>query len=255
MKYSLWIIVLLSALVFGIAEAGTRPYEFDWANRTADDRPVLLPLDRADGWRVVGETAAAATLSTGTNRVLFGNGVMHVDYRAVPSSAAKGAAPSFRLVPPEPVAVPPGADTVSLWIWGNTVSYANRTPPVLLTLEFVDSAGKPFSLTFYRIRHLEWFLMQRRLSSEEQARLKDGGRFTGLTVSGGTSTKPSWFEFTSLAVYREELKPLTFGARAKRPNRAFPSAPAGANTGAGELAFQASRQVTSFEREFAIIPA
>lgn len=244
MKHFMWINMALGAFVACTAAAGTRPYEFDWANRTADDRPVLLPLERADGWRVVGETAAAATLSTGTNRVLFGNGVMHVDYRAAPSSAAKGTAPSFRLVPPEPVAIPPGADTVSLWIWGNTVSYANRTPPVLLTLEFVDSAGKPFSLTFYRMRHLEWFLMQRRLSSEQQARLKDGGKFTGLTVSGGTSTKPSWFEFTSLAVYREELKPLTFGARAKRPNRAFPSAPAGVNTGAGELAFP-NRKLTA----------
>ena len=30
--------------------AGTRPYEFDWANRVADDRRVLLPLVSAEGF-------------------------------------------------------------------------------------------------------------------------------------------------------------------------------------------------------------
>ena len=30
--------------------AGVRPYEMEWAGRTKDDRPVVLPLVSADGW-------------------------------------------------------------------------------------------------------------------------------------------------------------------------------------------------------------
>ena len=122
-------LALLAVLVACGVQAGTRPYEFDWANRTADDRPVLMRLERADGW-TVGTTDAVATLTTGVERVLFGDGVMHLDYRGT------GKRPAVRLTPPEPVALPPGADTVSLWVWGNNVSYRRdkSTPPVTLTL-------------------------------------------------------------------------------------------------------------------------
>ena len=209
--------------------SGTRPYEFDWANRTADDRPVLMRLERADGWTV--RTAdAAATLTTGVERVLFGDGVMHLDYRGT------GKGPSVRLAPSEPVAVPPGADTVSLWVYGNYVR-GKSLPLVTLTLQFEDAEGQPFSFTLYRITHLEWFLVQKRLPEPLVARLARGGKFLGLTVTGGTNAEDRWIEFTSFAVYREDLKPLAFKPRAKRPNRVFPDAPAGVNTGAGELPF------------------
>lgn len=215
-----------------LALVGARPYEFEWAGRTKDDRPVLMRLEDAAGWKV--ETVdAVATLTTGVARVLFGDGVMHLDYRAA------GKSPAVRLSPPEPVAVPPGADTVSLWIWGNNVSYARdkTTPPVHFVLHFADAEGRPFSFDLYWVRHLEWFLVQRKFSPDERARLAKGGRFTGLTVSDGTNEQDRFVEFTSLAVYREDLKPLTFKPRAQRPNRVFPDAPAGVNTGTGSLDF------------------
>ena len=226
------VLKIVCGAVVMLALVGARPYEFEWAGRTKDDRPVLMRLEDAAGWKVE-PVDAVATLTTGVARVLFGDGVMHLDYRAA------GKSPSVRLSPPEPVAVPPGADTVSLWIWGNNVSYARdkTTPPVHFVLHFADAEGRPFSFDLYWVRHLEWFLVQRKFSPDERARLAKGGRFTGLTVSDGKNEQDRFVEFTSLAVYREDLKPLTFKPRAQRPNRVFPDAPAGVNTGAGSLDF------------------
>ena len=83
-------------------QPSARPYEFTWANRTEDDIPVLLPIESAAGWRITNAVEAAATLATGTNHVLFGKGVLRVEYRAT------GAKASFRIVPPKPVPVPEG---------------------------------------------------------------------------------------------------------------------------------------------------
>lgn len=215
-----------------LAFSGVRPYEFEWANRNGDDRPVLMRMEQSDGWSV-STTDSVATLTTGVERVLFGKGVMHLEYRAT------GKNPAVRLSPAQPVEVPPGSDTISLWIWGNNVSYARdkSTPPVRFVLHFVDSDGKPFSVDLYRVHHLEWFLVQKKLDAAIVARLKHGGKFVGLTVDGGKNQQDRFIEFTSLAVYHEELKPLEFKKRARRPNRVFPNAPAGVNVGPGSLDF------------------
>ncbi len=211
-----------------------RPYEFVWANRTVDDRPVLLPLTDTEGWTVT-TTNAVATFAKTTEHRLFGDGVTRLTYR---SAGGKGA-PAITLRPPAPVPVQSGVDTVSVWVWGNRVSYARdaSTPPVTISALFTDAAGRPFTIHLYTVSHLEWFLVQKRLTREQSARLAQGGHFTGFTISGGTNPKDRAIEFTSLAVYREELKPLTFKPRARRPNRVFPDAPAGVNTGDGELPF------------------
>ena len=76
--------------------AGTRPYELDWANRTADDRPVLLPLVSVDGWTCEA-TGATAVFTTACERVLFGDGVAHLAYK-IPGEKGVG-----KLKPPVPV--------------------------------------------------------------------------------------------------------------------------------------------------------
>ena len=60
--------------------AAVRPYEFDWANRTADDRPVLLPLVDAAGW-TVSATNAVATFARADAHCLFGDAVPRLVYR------------------------------------------------------------------------------------------------------------------------------------------------------------------------------
>ena len=218
-------------ICISVGFAGNRPYEFEWANRTADDRPVLLPLVSAEGW-TCSATAATGTVSTASERVLFGDGVLHLDYH-LPN--ANG---SLRIAPPAPVPVPPGFDTVSVWIWGNH-AYYRRNPGVVITLavEFLDSDGKPFSVVVHRINHSDWFLAQKRLSPDLAARVAKGGSFTGFTVRGGPDNDKRWIELTSFAAYREELKPLSFKPRRKRGVQVFPNAPQGLNTGEGRLPF------------------
>lgn len=167
---------------------------------------------------------------TGVEHTLFGDGVMRLSYRGT------GAFPSIRLVPPSPVRIPAGADTVSLWVYGNNLPHIpdKNTPQVLIRLHFVDSNSKALTVDLYRVAHKEWFLIQKKLPAE---RFASGGSFEGMTISGGTNSADRWVEFTSLSVYHEELKPLQYRARAKRPHRIFPNAPVGVNTGEGELDF------------------
>ena len=136
------------------ADVEGRPYEFVWANRVADDRPVLLPLTETAGWTVECRNAVARFEQTTEHR-LFGPGAARLVYRAT------GKAPQITLRPPAPVAITGAFDTVSLWIYGNNVSYARdkSTPPVTVAAQFVDGSGKAFSLSLLTIRHLEWFLV------------------------------------------------------------------------------------------------
>lgn len=233
MKNSVLTSALLGGLVcasFLTVSAGRRPYEFDWANRTVDDHPVLLPLESAAGWNVAEAQDSAVALSTGTNRVLFGEGVLHVAYRGT------GAKPRFSLRPSAPVSVPEGADTVSFWLYGNAL-HGKPCPSVSLSADFTDAAGKPFSISLYAVNHYEWFLVQRKCPADLKDRLAHGAKFVGLTFSGGSNKEERWLELTSLGVFQEELKPLAFKPQPKRPHRLFPEAPAGMNTGDGALPF------------------
>ena len=65
----------------GGAPSTARPYEFVWANRTADDQPPLERMESAEGWRVETDHAVASVLSA-TDRALFGDGVVRLVYRA-----------------------------------------------------------------------------------------------------------------------------------------------------------------------------
>ena len=89
------IVIMSAVFVAASCLAGGRPYEFDWANRTADDRPVLLPLVSADGWTCE-TTGATACFTTACERVLFGAGVAHLAYK-IPGE--KGV---IKLKPPAP---------------------------------------------------------------------------------------------------------------------------------------------------------
>ena len=228
--------VFTAALLLAASSmSGVRPYEFEWANRTKDDRPVLLPLVSADGWTATAMTpGASATLTTGVERVLFGDGVMHLGYR-LPEKSGRIV---LRLVESVPLA--PGFDTVSVWLYGNHINSKwakHPAVPVFLYADFLDSAGKPFTLLVHRFNHAEWFLAQKRLTPAFAERVKDGGRFVGFTLRGGPDEHERWIELMSFAAFRDELKPLSFKPRRKRGVQVFKNAPQGLNTGEGRLPF------------------
>ena len=226
--------IFVAAAVVVPSPAGTRPYELDWANRTTDDRPVLLPLVSADGWTCE-TTGATACFTTACERILFGDGVAHLAYK-IPGE--KGV---IKLKPPAPVPIPPGSDTVSLWIWGNHTYYHFREVPwgdrLSIAADFLDAEGKPFSVFLHKFNHWNWHLVQRRLAPHFAARVAKGGTFTGFTLRGGNEPAGRWLELTSLAVFKEEFKPLAFKPRRKRGVQIFPNQPQGLNTGEGRLPF------------------
>ncbi len=210
-----------------------RPYEIAWADRTHDDHEPVLSMTDAAGWRVETKNAAAR-LESAKDRRLFGPGVVRLVYRGT------GAKPVVRILPPSPVKLSDAFDTVSLWIYGNNVYYspkAKGTPSTTLKADFVDADGKPFSVQIAVIRHLEWWLAQRRLADDLVARASRGATFTGFTLTGGTNIEDRSLDFTSFCAFKEEFAPVSFKARPQRANRVFPDAPAGINTGAGTLPF------------------
>ena len=220
-----------AAIVFAahIVSAGTRPYEMEWAGRTKDDRPVLLPLVTAEGWTCEA-TDATAVFTTACERVLFGDGVAHLAWR----SSKQGC--TIKLKPPAPIPLPHGIDTVSVWIWGNHKSAKPEDRPILAA-DFRDASGKPFSVHLESIRHDNWFLLQRRLAPPVSVRVANGGAFTGFTLRSKRGIGNQWIELTSFAAYKEELKPLSFKLRRKRGVQIFPNAPQGLNVGDGRLPF------------------
>ena len=220
----------IGAICAAAAFAGTRPYEFEWVNRTVDDRTVLMPLVSADGWTCEA-TGATAVFTTACERVLFGDGVMHLAWCV---SADRG---TVAMKPPAPVPLPHGIDTISLWIWGNHAGKMEWADRPAISAEFRDAAGKPFSVFLQTIRHDDWFLVQQRLAPNVAARVDDGGEFMGFTLRCGRSNGTQWIELTSLAAYKEEQKALSFRPRRKRGAQIFPSAPQGLNTGEGRLPF------------------
>jgi len=224
-RLSILIIAVTSLVAFG----GQRPYEFEWANRTADENSVLDPLVGATDWEVSASNNAVAVLSTGTDRVLFGDGVLRVAYRAT------GKEPSFKISPKTPLVVPEGSDTLSVWIYGNSIR--TEAPKVTITADFIDAEGKPLSFVAYRMRHMGWFMMQVKIPKNKLERLAKSAKFTGFTVTDGTNPNDCIFELTSLAIFKEELKPLSFKPQPKRPHQIFPNAPKGMNTGDGYLPF------------------
>ncbi|MCQ2393070.1 MAG: hypothetical protein MJ249_02175 [Kiritimatiellae bacterium] len=213
------------------ARDAKRPYEMVWAHREADDVPPLVRLETADEWTVQ-TSNAAARFETATDRALFGDSVCRLYYRAT----GRGPRVTLRLKTPQKVSS--AFDTISCWVYGNNVYYMRtKTPSTTVFADFLDADGKPFSVNLVHVHHLEWYLARRRLNPSEQARAAKGATFLGFTLTGGTNTEDRSLDFTSFCAFKEELKPLAFKPRAKRPNRVFPDAPAGLNTGVGELPF------------------
>ena len=211
-----------------------RPYEIVWAGRTADENgPPLASLTDPAGWTVEC-TNAAATIERATDRLLFGDGVTRLNYRAEGDGK-----PVVTMKPPTPLAIKSAFDTVSCWIYGNNVFYRNdpSTPPTVIEANFTDSDGKPFSVDLARIHHLEWCIFQKRLPPELAKRVEKGGAFTGLSVTRGTNREFRSLDFCSLCVFKEKLGPLSFRPRARRGVQIFPDQPQGANTGPGKLPF------------------
>ena len=96
---------------------GRRPYELEWAYRTADDHPPLVDFEELTGWQVACEDAQASLTRTREQQI-WGRHVAKLTYRAT------GRFPVVRIKPPRPILIKAPFDAVSLWIYGNNWGWA-----------------------------------------------------------------------------------------------------------------------------------
>lgn len=216
------------------ATKAVRPYEIVDAGRTSDEVPPTLRLGSADGWRAVCSNAEA-TVSSATDRPLFADGSLRVDYRAIADGPIVGVELS------EPVRVA-AFDAVSVWVYGNNfygcLTKPGDTPTTEVRACFSDAEGRPFDFVIGYVRHRQWSKFQQRVPKELRERAASGQcRFCGFSLSGGTNRDWRRMDFTSVCVFREEFRPLEFAPRARRGVQVFPDAPQGANVGTGRLPF------------------
>lgn len=221
------------------AVAGNRPYEFEWANRTQDDHPALFPLTSADGWRVESTKVESVAFITTAERGLFGDSVT----RLVISNAVNGAA--VKLIPPAPAKVPAPFEAMSLWAFGD---WKYDTPPgyshVTVAADFVAADGAALSVPFEEINFPGWGMIRQNLTPAQREKLSTGATFVSFTVTGAKRVKNSSgnlpaavTDLSSFCCFEDEKTALAFKPRPKRPNRVFPEAPQGLNTGDGYLPF------------------
>ena len=201
-----------------------RPYEFVWANRTADEFPSVARLEKADGW-TVGCENAEARFTTATNRAFFGRSVARLAYRSRGENAV------VRLRPPRPVPLPDAFDTVTLWVYGNNIR-GKPCPSVSIAAEFADDAGKAVRRPLGSVWHRGWHMLN------GVGAAPYGLRFTGFEVKGlGGDSEWRELDLTSLCAYVDPKRPDTPPPRAKRGVQVFADCPQGLNTGEGRLPF------------------
>lgn len=236
--------IALAMICAGVALAqagekvGQRPYELVWAGRTQDDHPPLVDFEDLRGWRV--ETVdAAAKFERTREQQIWGRYVGKLTYRAT------GRKPVVVIRPPEPVAIQNPFDAVTVWIYGNNWAWVPdpTTPQVEVRALFQDSQGQEVQVSMTRVRWREWFLVHRRLTPEQQKRLRDGAKFSGFMILNGRNTEDRVLYFDNLAVFVEEFPPLKFKPRPRRGIEMLPGQGVGTNTGPGKLPFP-TRQET-----------
>jgi hypothetical protein len=202
-----------------------------WANRTELAAPSLL-FDHLDGWRLEVEHDAQATLQCTRSQNVWNRPVARLRYRG---DGKKESKPTILLIPPEPVAIPEGADSVDMWLYGNRWDWENPpgTPPVEIALHLRDEAGHEQTIHMDRVRWQEWWLMHKKVLSALSPPL----RLVKIEVSGGWQTEWREIFFDSIRFYREELGAIHFSPRPQRNLRLPEGQSTGANTGPGRLPF------------------
>jgi len=204
-----WLIGLTCTVNTFAESIGERPYEMVWANRTQDTHPPLIDFENLDGWTV--ETKdAVATFTRSREQQLWSDHVGKLTYRAT------GKTPVVTLRPPQPVPLTAPFDCVNLWLYGNNWAWVpdKTTPQVNVNVFFRTADGKTVHVPLGNVRWKEWFLLHRRLPAEPIVALE------AIEFTNGRNTADRTLYLDNLAVYKEELKPLTF---APRPRLPFPT--------------------------------
>lgn len=202
----------------GVKE-GARPYEMDWANRTAPDQPALVDFEDLTGWQVRCADGAEAQLFRSKEEKLFGHYTGKALYHGT------SAASRFVLEPPAPIAIPEPFTGVDLWVRGNNWGWVDppTTARVGVRVLIGDAKGESYRIDLGVVDFDYWFLMHATcVSPDGKTRLyepvgtpNDGiidfpAHFTGIEINGCSSREPAKLFFDALSFYTIQYPPLTF---------------------------------------------
>ncbi|HQL73733.1 MAG TPA: hypothetical protein PLD58_11180 [Phycisphaerae bacterium] len=233
----LLIIPILPIAVLADEPVGKRPYEMDWAGRSEDVRPPLVDFEDLDGWTVQTKDSVAAFVRS-REQQLWGRHVGKLVYRGT------GPQPVVTLRPPKPIRFAGGVDCVNLWAYGNNWAWQSdaSTPRVRVSALLQPAKGPEQTVTLATVNFKEWHLLHARLRPEQIEAFQAGGALTGIQIAGGRNAQDRELFFDNLAVYREQLAPLTFEPRPQRNIALLPGQSPGTNTGPGKLPFPAREE-------------
>ena len=226
------LLVLAAGVGFLPASAGNRPEELVWAGRTADEGPMDWEMSDPSGWRVEADGAEAA-FEADPHHALFADATCRLNYRKTGEVAGR-----VNLLAPKPVDVPDDADTITVWCWGNN-SYGRpaSNPAVTVHGIFLTGEGKRYIWEFVNVAHTRWCKFYVRIIPYLREQLGTGAKLIGFSVRQIRNGETRFLCLGPTAVFRQELKPVSFAARPKRGVSVFADAPQGANTGEGRLPF------------------
>ena len=216
------------------AGAGSRPYEFTDSGRTEDAHPALVDFEKPCEWKMRCWDAEA-TFERAQDQQLFGDWTGRLTYRAT------GRKPRVSVRLSAGVPLPQDEfDTMSLWIRGQhftrgaNMSVGEPTPA--LTAVFRRPDGRALCYRLANIDWKGWHLRYVRFPKADIPKLRES-TFVGFEFTGFNKTSDRVVYIDSLAIFKDEFKPLALKPRARRNLKPLPGADQGLNTGDGVLPF------------------
>ena len=198
---------------------GKRPYEMDWAERTAPNHPQLVDFEDLTGWRVRCFDGADARVCRSRQELLFG------EYTAKAVYSGSTQRSRFIVEPPAPIGIPGPFTGVNLWVRGNNWGWINppATARVRIRVLVRDAKQEEYSIDLGAVNFDYWWLMHRTCVSPSGEKilydpLGDGNdgvidfpaQFIGIEVSGCSNQKPARLHFDALCLYEMQYDPLEF---------------------------------------------
>lgn len=201
------------------SDAGQRPYELDWANRTEDAYPPLVDFENLDGWSVTSPQGEADFARSQEQRI-WGEFVGKLIY----SGNAEKGGNSYILRPTAPIPVPGPFDSIRLWVWNDYWAWSGDRgkPQERMSVLLKPAAGEEVEVPFPRgLDWPEWYLQHVRLNREQQKALGQKASLTGIRVYRCQRPEQRTIYLDNLAIYQEPLEPVPVELQ-PRPNIALP---------------------------------
>jgi hypothetical protein len=229
-------------------QVGQQPYEMTWTAR-AEHPATLVDFENLAGWKLECYAGAKGEFRRSREQQMWGA------YTGKFVVSGSGAQSRVVARPPKPIPIPGAFDSVEMWGYGNRWGWeSDKTTPALgIAVLVVDARGKEHSIALADVNWKQWWLIHRKLPAKTAQDLVQPASISGIEISKISNAEPRYFFCDSLALFKEELKPLTFQPQPKRNLKPYHGQIVGLNTGEGTLPFPTREETilpTNFEKDF-----